>query len=161
MEYSYMKKGKKKWEFQWTGWKKVSRASRNRKQNIKHLESQQRKMMKTSQDRQGQQEYGGMMLQMSARWRSVLWMSVGAYPRVSDVRQRKRCLESLLDTTAFPPSLLTIWIFCSSYWSPNWRNQMVLRCLTVPYKTGAGFTDSHSWSSKVVSQTLVMFYQTP
>jgi len=74
---------------------------------------------------------------------------------------RRKMFETSLNTAAFRSRLLSIRIFGSTHWSPNWRNQMVLRCFAVSNKTGAGFTDSHSRSGKVVSQALVMFYQTP
>ena len=112
----------------------------------------------------------GMMLQMSARFcKSLKSAPMGAYRRLSDVRQRKRCFESSLDTTAFPCSLLPIWIFGSSYWPPNWRNlcekaklgtqaqigcsetnQMVLRCLTVSNKTAQTRQLSHSGGRRAI-----------
>ena len=58
-----------------------------------------------------------MLLQMSAkdgRFCKCLPLWVGAYWQLSDVRQRKGCFEALLDSTACPRFLLTIWIFSSS-----------------------------------------------
>jgi len=111
-----------------------------------------------------------MMLQMKyQRERADLEVSapmVGAPDRkdrevVGSMETESTMFETLLDSAAFPSRLLSIWIFGSTHWSPNRRNQMVLRRLTISNKTCTGFTDSHPRSGKVVSQTLIVFYQTP
>ena len=57
-------------------------------------------------------ETGRIVPKSAPRW-------VGIYPAVVGCAAKRKDVLSLLDTTAFPCSLLTIWIFGSSYWSPN------------------------------------------